>query len=86
MDEPLPDTSSFVVRIWPKKVEDSRQDASWRGSVTHVETGKRLYLKSLMDIPEFIAPYVVDAGGDLDLRTRLWLWMILPVVSRTGRK
>jgi len=75
MDEPPSNAHSFVVKVWPKKVEDSDRDASWRGSVTHVETGERVYLESLVEVPGAIAPHVVEAGGTLDLRTRLCLWM-----------
>lgn len=75
MDEPHPNGHSFVVKVWPKKVEDSDRDASWRGSVTHVKTGERRYLESLTEVPGVIAPYVVENGGTLDLRTRLCLWM-----------
>lgn len=77
MKEP-PHTDSFVVKIWAKKVEDSGRDASWRGSVTHVETGERLYLERLTQIPSFLAPYVLEAGGELDVRTLLFLWLVSP--------
>jgi hypothetical protein len=75
MDEPPSNVHSFVVKVWPKKVEDSGRDASWRGSVTHVETGERVYLESLVEVPGAIAPHVVEAGGTLDFCTRLCLWM-----------
>lgn len=74
----LPRTDSFVVKIWAKKVEDSRGDASWRGSVTHVETGECLYLERLTQIPWFLAPYVLDAGGKLDVRTLMLLCLVSP--------
>lgn len=77
MKEP-PQTNSFVVKIWAKRVEDSERDASWRGSVTDVETGERLYLERLSQIPGFLAPYVLEAGGELDIRTLLFLWLVSP--------
>lgn len=85
MDERSPTAHSFVVRVWPKKVEDSDCDASWRGSVTHVETGERVYLESLTEVPGVIAPYVVENGGTLDLRTRLCLWMASLAPHNTAR-
>jgi len=81
MDGPPPNTHSFVVRIWPKQVENAEYDASWRGSITHVETGERLYLEGLLEVPTFIAPFILEAGGTLDWRSRLLLW----VVSGTSR-
>lgn len=84
MDGPPPDTHSFVVRVWPKRVENAEGDASWRGSITHVETGERMYLESLTEIPGVIAPYVVETGGTLDLRTRLCLWMASLALPETA--
>ena len=84
MEDPLPNTHSFVVRIWPKRVEDPERDTSWRGTVTHVDTGRRLHLKRLVEVPEFIAPYIVEAGGTLDLRTRLCLWMASLALPETA--
>ena len=75
MDE-LPPAHSFVIKIWAKRVDDATRDASWRGTITHVESGKRQYLESLVEVPRVLAPYVVEAGGTLDLRTRLCLWMV----------
>ena len=72
MDEPPP-AHSFVVKVWAKRVEDASQDASWRGSITHVESGERVYLDRLMQVPEYLAPYVIEVGGALDLWTRLYL-------------
>ena len=71
MDEPPPHIRSFVVKVWAEEAENPLCDDSWRGYVTHVESGKRLYLRSLTQLPRFIAPHVVDIGGRLDLRTRL---------------
>lgn len=76
--EERPQADSFVVKIWEKKVEDAAHDASWRGSIAHVESGDRFYLESLADVPCFLAPYVVEAGGELELRTRLYLWITSP--------
>jgi len=74
MDESPPETHSFVVRIWEKKGGRS-EDASWRGSVTHVGTGDRLYLESLRQLPEFLSPYVDEIGGQIDFHSRLCFWV-----------
>lgn len=81
MDDPPPQEHSFVVKIWAKEVENPAQDAQWRGSVTHVGTGKRLYIKNLVQISAFLVPYVVEFGGSLDLRTRCCVWMAPSVRS-----
>lgn len=79
MDDSPPDRHSFVIKIWAKEVENPREDTAWRGSVTHVGSGRRLYLESLVQVSAFIAPYLVELGGSLDLRTRLYLLMVPPV-------
>lgn len=67
-DRPL-QAHSFIVKVWSKRVDDASQDATWRGSVTHVESGERLYLKRLVQIPGFIAPFVSEVGGTIDAET-----------------
>jgi hypothetical protein len=75
MSEPLDDESppirSFVVKVWAEETASPRRDASWRGYVTHVGTGERLYLRNLVQVTSFIAPRLVEIGGRLDARTRL---------------
>lgn len=78
MEEVSPKPHSFVVKVWAEEVVDARRDPSWRGYITHVGTGERLYLKSLLQVPGFMAPFVEDLGGSLDVRTRMCLWMAPP--------
>lgn len=77
MGESPPQTHSFVVKVWEKEGRVSQGRVPWRGSITHVGTGKRLYLENLREVSGFLAPYVRDLGGSLDLRTRLCLWLTL---------
>jgi len=74
MKDPPLQARSFIVKVWAKKVEDPSADASWRGHVTHVGSGDQKYLKSLMEVPAFIAPYVNELGGALGLYTRFCIW------------
>ena len=48
----------FLVRMWPAQPTATRQ--SWRGSVQHVATGRKLYISGLGDVIEFIA---AELGG-----------------------
>ena len=84
MDEPPP-AHSFVIKIWAKRVEDASEDAAWRGSITHVESGERLYLDRLLEVLGVLAPYVREVGGTLDRRTRLCLWMASLHASKEDR-
>ena len=52
------DFHSFIVRIW---LEESAADSArptWRGSLTHVISGRRLYFVDLNALPRLIRPYL----------------------------
>ena len=48
------DTQSFIIRIWDEAVDDEGQVVTWRGSIDHVGSGKRLYFCDLDGIGRFI--------------------------------
>jgi hypothetical protein len=82
MGKSPPQTHSFVVKVWEKEGGAQQGGVPWRGSITHVGTGERLYLENLREVSGFLAPYVRDLGGALDLRTRLCLWLTLAATGR----
>ena len=51
-------THSFIVKI---RLEEARQ-ATWRGQLTHVPSGKRRAFSDLLDITAFIVPYLESMG------------------------
>ena len=55
-------TASFIVKIWLEEEPDEEQAGLWRGHITHVESGRRRYLRSLAEIPESIMPYLKAWG------------------------
>jgi hypothetical protein len=74
MDSLEPDAQSFIVKVW---VEDGNGEAGqtvWRGHITHIPSHERRYLKSLDEIEDFIAPYLVEMGVKLGMRWRLRPW------------
>lgn len=75
MDEIEPDTQSFIVKVW---VEDRTEEAGqgvWRGYITHVNSGKRRYLKNLQGIENFILPYLEGMRVKLGMRWRIRRWL-----------
>jgi hypothetical protein len=48
------DTQSFILRIWNDSPAGSEKMKSWRGSIVHVGSGKRVYFHNLNSIPPFI--------------------------------
>ena len=62
-------THAFVIKIW---LEDSRQ---WRGHITHVPSGERIYIESFCEIVEFISTYLEQMGTQrrtLEYLCNLW--------------
>jgi hypothetical protein len=51
---------SFVVKVWIEETE--AEQATWRGHVTHVFSGRRRYLQNLDEIAVFVRPYLEAMG------------------------
>lgn len=56
------DIHAFVIRIWLEEMADGRQNATWRGQITHVPSGRRRSIDHLHDIATFIEPYLEAMG------------------------
>jgi hypothetical protein len=59
-------TSSFIVRVWIEETAEETSQATWRGSITHVQSGEEGYLEDLDEIAAFIAPYLQAMGVKLE--------------------
>jgi hypothetical protein len=55
-------TYSFIIKIWLEEEPEERRAGQWRGHITHVESGERRYLRTLEDIPAYVASYL-EAWG-----------------------
>jgi hypothetical protein len=78
-------THPFIVRIWLEETIEEAGQATWRGHITHVPSGKRCYVKELGDITDFVAPYLEGMGVELDLRYRVKRWLTLRQLKSKGR-
>ena len=59
MDESYKATPhSFLVRIWLEVLDVDQ--SGWRGHITHVGDGTRLYVENLGEINAFISKYLAD--------------------------
>jgi hypothetical protein len=63
------DTQSFIVRIWHEAVAGDGKNTSWRGSILHVGSGKRIYFHNLDSIKRFVR----ERTGMEEGETRVWL-------------
>jgi hypothetical protein len=68
-------THSFIVKIWIEEIADDTDNVLWRGYITHVSNGARLYLKELGDIVEFVQTYLEAMGVRPSRQMRLYLWL-----------
>ena len=64
MDTLKNSTHSFIIRIWLEEIAVDAESAKWRGSITHVPSGKRRYFEVLKDIKPFISPFLQQMGID----------------------
>lgn len=68
--------NSFIVKIWLEPPGDETKATKWRGHVTHVPSGRRVYITDLDEIRKFIAFYLVemdaDPGGGLRRLVEKW--------------
>lgn len=63
-------THSFIVKIWTEAT-DGFQRAVWRGQITHVASGERLYLTDLNQITAFVSRFLGEMGVEPGTSRRL---------------
>jgi hypothetical protein len=57
--------NSFIVKIWLEPPDDKTKAVKWRGHITQVPSGRRVYIADLNGIGKFIAGYLIEMGADL---------------------
>jgi hypothetical protein len=57
---------SFIVKIWVEEKREGEEAPPWRGSITHVVTGERRYIKSLNEITRYFKMYLLGIGISFD--------------------
>jgi hypothetical protein len=70
-----PGNHSFIVKIWLEETAEEASRATWRGHITHVPSGARLYLSDLDDISAIIMPYLEEVGIKFGVCWRLRQWL-----------
>ena len=63
-------TAVFIVRIWCERGDDSAPAPEWRGSVEHVQSGKRMFFRHLDAVIDFMKPHLEGIG--VDAQQRFW--------------
>lgn len=58
------DTEGFLVRVWMERREIPGAEPLLRGSVEHVGSGTRRFVKALEEVVSFISLYLQDAPSD----------------------
>ena len=57
-------THSFVVRIWTETRDIDGAVPEWRGSIEHVASQERRYVRTLQGIILFLAQHIEQMGLD----------------------
>jgi hypothetical protein len=63
-------TAVFIVRIWCERGDGDCLLPEWRGSVEHVESGQRVFFRSLEAVLDFMKPHLQVIG--IDAQQRFW--------------
>ncbi len=50
-------THSFIIRLWLEQTAEGPSPILWRGHITHVTSGRRIYVQDMQSISDFIASY-----------------------------
>jgi hypothetical protein len=75
MDQIESNTHSFIVKIWREGVDEKSGAVVWRGRITHVPSGQDRHFDNLSGITNFIAPYLVDMGVELNTSWPVPNWL-----------
>lgn len=51
-------THSFIIKVWLEEPDETTGRTRWRGHITHVTDGERVYVESFDHITSFIARYL----------------------------
>jgi hypothetical protein len=58
LNQAEPDNHGFIIRIWRESRDPSHAEPEWRGSIEHVDDGRRMYFRELVKVLGFMHPYV----------------------------
>jgi hypothetical protein len=67
-------THSFIVKIWLSDAESTNGEKLWRGTITHVPSGKRRSVATFDDIDSFIEQYVTYGDAPVPHRRAQNWW------------
>ena len=76
-------TDAFIVRIWRETLDDKDDVVTWRGSIDHVGSDRRLYFQDLDGIARFIRE---STGIDSGRARRKWRAWAARIGQGTGDK
>lgn len=80
-------THSFILKLWLEEFDRKGKGAVWRGHITHVTNGKRRYVQHIIEIVNFIVPYLEEMGVKVYLPWRFIQRLLhprTPLRDRTG--
>lgn len=70
----LPAPESFVLKVW--LVQDGLDmRPAWHGRLTHIPTGRRIHVRSLLQVMWFIAEYLDAMGARMPFIWRAYRWL-----------
>jgi hypothetical protein len=52
----------FIIRIWRELHENPGIPPEWRGVIEHLQSKRRVYIRDLNKVIQFISPYLEEMG------------------------
>lgn len=57
------EVNSFIVRLWNEGSADRGEEALWRGSIKHVQSGKKQYFQGFAKMVELMQKQIEQEQG-----------------------
>lgn len=70
-----PHTHSFIIKIWLIDHDTGVKEQNWRGYLTHVASGQRIYFTTLFEMASLLVPYLKEMGIKLPFWWRAYRWL-----------
>ena len=80
------DTHAFIIRIWHEALNSDGSIRLWRGSIEHVNTGRRLQFRDLLVAMRFIQQESGSKAEKASLGDRTWRALLTWLKDQLYRK
>ena len=59
-------SGSFIIKVWLEETADEADQATWRGHITRIQTGRKRYFEDLDTMADVVASYLEGLGVEVE--------------------